>query len=385
MAPVPSAARAVRRERGGGTHNEVRAIWRGRVIRDWVRSFGISVLRWILGADDAREMLFALIREGNGDVVPIECAELKSDVLPYAGLGCREAASEAANEPVFITGRFRSGSTLLWNLFRHVPGVTAYYEPFNERRWFDRAARGSAVDQSHLGVSDYWAEYDGLAELGQYFDPQWKFRHLYMSASAWNRPMQRYLETLMARAGGRAVLQFNEMDFRLGWLRARFPTVPILHVYRHPRDQWCSTLLSAASTAAQCRLKDFARVDGFYLLSWAQDLRHTFPFLTLEPESFAYELYYQIWLLSYRWGRLHATRSFAFEELVTDPAAGIRGLMEAAGMPAAAIEPLVPLVSAVRTGKWRECASAEWFEAIEARVNAEITAYARGLAVAPRV
>ena len=197
--------------------------------------------------------------------------------------------------------------------------------------------------------------------------------------------MQRYLETLMARAGGRAVLQFNEMDFRLGWLRARFPTVPILHVYRHPRDQWCSTLLSAASTAAQCRLKDFARVDGFYLLSWAQDLRHTFPFLTLEPESFAYELYYQIWLLSYRWGRLHATRSFAFEELVTDPAAGIRGLMEAAGMPAAAIEPLVPLVSAVRTGKWRECASAEWFEAIEARVNAEITAYARGLAVAPRV
>ena len=86
--------------------------------------------------------------------------------------------------------------------------------------------------------------------------------------------MQRYIETMMARARGRAVLQFNEVDFRLGWLRARFPTVPILHVYRHPRDQWCSTLLGAARSAAQCRLREFAPLDGFYLMSWARDLRH---------------------------------------------------------------------------------------------------------------
>ena len=41
--------------------------------------------------------------------------------------------------PIFITARFRTGSTLLWNIFRHIEGCTAYYEPFNERRWFDAA------------------------------------------------------------------------------------------------------------------------------------------------------------------------------------------------------------------------------------------------------
>ena len=357
------------------------------MIREHLRGRFFAFLRRVLGTDDARESLFALIEEHNGGMLGTDLGKLDATALPYADLGRGAATPYAAplNGPVFISGRFRSGSTLLWNLFRHVPGVTSYYEPFNERRWFDPAARGDQVDQSHLGVTDYWVEYDGLAELGRFFDPQWKFRHLYMSPAAWNLPMQRYIETMMARARGRAVLQFNEVDFRLGWLRARFPTVPILHVYRHPRDQWCSTLLGAARSVAQCRLREFAPLDGFYLMSWARDLRHTFPFLTLAEDAFAYELFYQIWLLSYRLGRLHASASLAFEDLVADPATGIRGLMAAAGMPQVPIEPLVPLVKPVPVGKWRECASAEWFEAIESRVDAEIVAYAHGLGLSSRV
>jgi hypothetical protein len=42
--------------------------------------------------------------------------------------------SEGKPAPVFVTGRFRSGSTLMWSLFRNVPGCTAFYEPLNERR-----------------------------------------------------------------------------------------------------------------------------------------------------------------------------------------------------------------------------------------------------------
>ena len=264
------------------------------MIREHLRGRFFAFLRRVLATDDARESLFALIEEHNGGMLGTELGKLDATALPYADLGRGAAASCAAplNGPVFISGRFRSGSTLVWNLFRHVPGVTSYYEPFNERRWFDPAARGDQVDQSHLGVTDYWVEYDGLAELGRFFDPQWKFRNLYMSSAAWNLPMQRYIETMMARARGRAVLQFNEVDFRLGWLRARFPTVPILHVYRHPRDQWCSTLLGAARSAAQCRLREFAPLDGFYLMSWARDLRHTFPFLTLAEDAFVYELFF---------------------------------------------------------------------------------------------
>jgi len=63
---------------------------------------------------------------------------------------------------VFITARFRSGSTLLCNLFRQVDACTAYYEPFNERRWFDPSVRGNRVDPTHRDVEDYWREYDAL-------------------------------------------------------------------------------------------------------------------------------------------------------------------------------------------------------------------------------
>jgi hypothetical protein len=55
----------------------------------------------------------------------------------------RQTKDKAGAGAVFITGRFRSGSTLLWNIFRNIEGFNAYYEPFNERRWFDQGARAT--------------------------------------------------------------------------------------------------------------------------------------------------------------------------------------------------------------------------------------------------
>lgn len=360
-----------------------------KIARNWLRERFFHTVRHVVSIEESREIFSSLLRQQNALPAPAEFASIGGVHHPYGDLGQKVQApldaGSNAQSAIFVTGRFRSGSTLLWNLFRHVPGVTSYYEPFNERRWFDPTARGSQVDQSHLGVTDYWTEYDGLSELGRYFDPEWKFRHLYMPASAWNAPMQRYIETMIARAPGRAVLQFNEVDFRLGWLRARFPGVPIIHVFRHPRDQWCSTLLDAAKTAARCRLREFQRFDGFYLMRWARDLRHAFPFLTLDGEAFAYELYYQVWMLSYLFGRAHSALSLAFEDLIHDPAAGIQRLLDAAGLGDTDASPLAALVSPVRTGQWRECAGEEWFAQIEARVDADISAYARGLGTAPPV
>lgn len=356
-----------------------------RRIRGWLRGWFFDAVRHVAEIDDTRAVMSAALSEVNAIPAAVEMAQMGVLGKPYSDLGGSAGSGVAARLPaVFVTGRFRSGSTLIWNLFRHVPGMTSYYEPFNERRWFDAATRGAGVDQTHLGVSDYWAEYDGLTELSQYFRESWKFRHLYMPASACNVPMQRYIETLISRAAGRPVLQFNEVDFRLGWLRAWFPEVPIIHIYRHPRDQWCSTLQQEAREAARCRLSDFAARDGFYLLSWARDLRHTFPFLSLDGDTFAYELYYQVWKLSFLFGQRYAQLSLSFEDLIDDPHGGIQKLLDAAGMADVDVEPLVPLVSPVRTGKWRECAGAERFGEIEARVDATIARYASAVSAAHR-
>ena len=353
--------------------------------RRHARDLFFAAVRHVVGLDDSREILAKILHAENAIPAAVEIASIGRENQAYEDLGQIATKGPSSSAPaVFLTGRFRSGSTLVWNLFRHVPGVTSYYEPFNERRWFDPATRGGGVDQTHLGVSDYWAEYDGLAELSQYFQESWKFRHLYMPASACDVPMQQYIEMMIERAPGRPVLQFNEVDFRLGWLRAWFPGVPIIHIFRHPRDQWCSTLQEAAKSAAQCRLRDFQAYDGFYLLRWARDLRHTFPFLSLDGEAFAYELYYQVWKLSYLFGQHYAELSLRLEDLIADPRSNIRKILETAGMPEVDVEPLVPLVSPVRTGKWRECADADWFSEIETRVDATIARYAGAVSAAQR-
>jgi hypothetical protein len=362
-----------------GRRSEVRGI-RGR-LRHW---FFVG-LRHVAGIDDTREIFADVLRSENAIPCADEIRRIQLRELPYDDLGPpANGVSPLGEAAVFVTGRFRSGSTLIWNLFRHIPAVTSYYEPFNERRWFDPVNRGAEVDQTHLGVSDYWAEYDGLSELGRYFNESWKFRRLYMSGASYDAPMQRYIETMIERAPGRPVLQFNEVDFRLGWLRAWFPDVPIIHIFRHPRDQWCSTLQDAARSAAQCRLHEFAAYDGFYLLHWARDLRHTFPFLTLDGDAFAYELYYQVWKLSYLFGQRYAELSLRFEDLIADPRSHIRKVLEVAGMSEVDVEPLVPLVNPVRTGKWRECADPEWFSQIEARVDATIARYTAAVTAEPR-
>src|SRR5439155_18080217 len=128
-----------------------------KLLRRSLRDGLFSVFRRVLGTDDGRAMVTASVRgllrgrppalQGNG------CPAAP----PYPDLGAPQVGGRTSqrSDVILITGRFRSGSTLLWNLFRNVPGCTAYYEPLNERRWFDPALRGDQTDATHRNVSDY--------------------------------------------------------------------------------------------------------------------------------------------------------------------------------------------------------------------------------------
>ena len=72
-------------------------------------------------------------------------------------------ASSARPSAVFLTGRFRSGSTLLWNIFRNVPSCVAYYEPLHDMLLTHIDCR-TAPTQSHPGVASYWDEYYPILE-----------------------------------------------------------------------------------------------------------------------------------------------------------------------------------------------------------------------------
>jgi hypothetical protein len=359
-------------DRKVGKRRGVKRPWHERVrLLGWLRGKAraglFHVLRKLAATEDARRILHSALSWAEPRRAHLPLATDQVEVQPYADLGkCdRKKDPSARGDVVFITARFRSGSTLLWNLFRNVGGCTAYYEPFNERRWWDAARRGSHTDPTHRKVEDYWLEYDGLDVLGEYYDEQWTRRDLFMDEDCWNPAMKRYVDILIERAPGRPVLQFNRIDFRLPWLRHHYPRARIIHLYRHPREQWYSTLVNPSDCPRDLSVKDFAAFDHYYLREWARDLRYHFPILDESAVTHPYQLFYFIWKLSYLFGRGYASYTLAYEELAADPGSGMAGLFRAVDLPAADTGKLERLVDRPKAGKWRAYATDEWFRSHE--------------------
>jgi hypothetical protein len=138
-------------------------VWLRMLLRRWLFGF----VQRIAATEDAKIMATTTLRGLLHWQPAIEPRHFKMAQPLYEDLGysrCEAHITQHRNI-IIITGRFRSGSTFLWNIFRHIEGMTAYYEPFNERRWFDPRLRGDRVDQKHKYVEDYWREYDGLEML----------------------------------------------------------------------------------------------------------------------------------------------------------------------------------------------------------------------------
>jgi hypothetical protein len=339
------------------------------LMREFARRRFFDLLQRAVAADDGKQALaHALKGLVNGFAGNLPSSALRQ--LPYADLAgpLRRGATGVYDHVVFITGRFRSGSTLLWNLFRHLPGCTAYYEPFNERRWFDPSMRGDRVDATHRHVSDYWREYAGLECLAEYYSEEWTRRNLYMEGTFWEPRMKRFVEILIRQAAGRPVLQFNRIDFRLPWFRAHFPGATIVHLYRHPRDQWCSTLMDEKCYANTKEIPScFQEHDRFYLQQWATDLKYHFPFLAPDQLEHPYQMFYYLWKLSYVFGSRDADHSVKFEELVEHPRRILGELFTDLDIPCHNWQELLALVAAPELGRWRRYAAAAWFERHEAK------------------
>jgi hypothetical protein len=261
----------------------------------------------------------------------------------------------------------------VWNLFRHVPGCRAYYEPLNERRWFDPSVRGTRVDASHVGVADYWREYDGLTALGELYDIEWTRRRLYMRPGDTDAKLFAYIAALVHQSPERAVLQFNRVDFRLPWLVRHFPTARFVHIFREPRDQWCSTLQGDAFPRTGT-VAEFESRDQFYLLSWARDLAAFFPFMDPRDAAHPYEVFYYIWRLSHAFGQRYCHVSFGYEALCQSPEVEIPRLMDAAGIPSGEYDMslLQSLVHPRGVGRWQSYADDSWFRRHEIRCEVEL-------------
>ncbi len=337
-----------------------------KALRNIIRNRFFATLQRAAATDDGRQAaalaLRGLLRSTPRDFDPALLGE-----TAYSGLGAavNDQKTNDRSDIVLISARFRSGSTLAWNLFRNVPGMTSYYEPLNERRWFDPQTRGDRVDSTHRKVDDYWREFEGLEFLGEIFSDEWSERGFYMPEDAWQPDLRAYLDALIENAVGRPVLQFNRVDFRLPWLRRNYPNAKLIHIFRHPRDQWCSTIGRPERFPKDGRMADFAAVDGFYLHRWARDLKCHFPFLDEQAVEHPYQLHYYLWKLSYVYGRECCDLSLSFEELTTQPERSLFQIFQLCEIGEQHIEPLLPLITPPPFDKWKAYADESWFQAHE--------------------
>lgn len=278
---------------------------------------------------------------------------------PYDNANSNKADLSLRKDIVFISSRFRSGSTLLWNLFRQSGVCTSYYEPFNERQWFDPKLRGVNVDNSHRGVDDYWAEYADLTHLSNLYNEDWIRNNLLMTEKSWQPGMKSYIEELITAAPLRPVLQFNRIDFRLTWLKHHFPQAKILHLYRNPRDQWCSFLGDP-----KVMNKDdvqFTYQDSFYLDIWCQDLTKHYPVLDKNNSPHPYQRFYYLWKLSLLHGQKFSDLSVNFEELTQNPQYHIKAIFELLQVDNIDIQALSSVIQAPEPERWKKYANDDWF------------------------
>ncbi|MCF7980662.1 MAG: sulfotransferase [Pseudomonadales bacterium] len=295
----------------------------------------------------------------------------KNYANPYYDIN-KETQEKNRKQAIFITGRFRSGSTLLWNIFRHIPSFISYYEPFNERRWFDTAGRGRKVDKTHLGVEDYWAEYNGLEHLDRYYNECWISENLFMDSKTVEPAMEAYIQQLISHAKGIPVLQFNRIDFRLLWLRSHFPSARILHIYRHPRNQFCSCI-GTHHTTKDSVMETFH--DGFYLNLWCEDLKKQYPFLAEEISPHPYMRFYYLWKLSYIFGKELADYSICFEALCREPKTILKEAFQTMGLTSEIPPKCFDLIVQQDQAKWKRFADDHWFSEIEQHCERQLDQY----------
>jgi len=354
--------------------NEERMVMQLTGLRRVFRKGLFQFLQKIAETEDARAMANNTLK-GLLHWHPGLALKSRAQPPPYGELGTsdEERHPSQRSDVIIITARFRSGSTLLWNLFRHIDGMTAYYEPFNERRWFDPQTRGGRLDPTHKQVTDYWREYDGLEILGQYYRESWHDKNLFMDATFWEPDMKRYVEILIDRAPGRPVFQFNRIDFRLPWFQCHFPAATIVHLYRHPRDQWCSSLLDPSCFPKSGRTDQFPPHDGFYLRLWGNDLKYHFPFLAESTIEHPYQMFYYIWKLSYLFGINFSNYSIAYEHILDDSELQLQKLFAMLGIKNYDMGKLKYLITPTPTGKWTSYADDAWFRKHETLCETVLT------------
>ncbi len=273
---------------------------------------------------------------------------------------------------LFLVGRFRSGSTAIWNVLRNVPGITAYYEPCHDGL-IEHLEAQTAADPTHIGITDYWQEYEAVREpLKRYFNRNFAVERLCLAEHDEHPELEAYFRFLLS-SGGKdklVALKLNRVDFRLPWLRARFPDVPVLYVYRNPRDQWVSIIRNQPSPDVDTPDLN----SGYDLITWSANLYPYLPRIGSSEISSSYERVYLLSRMSEEIAKVYADCRIDFDsEIQRAPEIGLGKLAGIIGVDPGQVQKLRPLLVERKGERWCDYHDETWFSEIENRCDDYLT------------
>ncbi|VAW34701.1 hypothetical protein MNBD_GAMMA01-1870 [hydrothermal vent metagenome] len=220
-------------------------------------------------------------------------------------------SGKTATKPIiFISGRFRAGTSMLWNLFNRLPQYCAWYEPLHPNLLSHIQYVKPTVD--HLSIDDYWLSYQQLQKLKRYYCASFGQHRLFLEKHEQWQELKNYINYLIKSSGDLTpVLQFNRMDLRLSWLKNTFPNATIIHIKREPYPLWISARKHIKTN--DDKLNE-SYPDGYDLMQWSVDLAHTFPMLQNKNNRNSYFRHYFIWKLSQKMATAHADINLSLED-----------------------------------------------------------------------
>jgi hypothetical protein len=235
---------------------------------------------------------------------------------------------------VFVTGDFCSGSTLMFTLFRHTREYHCLYEPLHERLpeyliWPLRTY------EHHYFADDYFREFKDFRRVGDLFEPRWSTSGLYLDENDRADALYRYLSYLIGASFARSpkvLLKENRFSFRLAWLKARFPSAKIVHIYRRKEDQWGSMVRRGQAALGRSDIgQDSVHFHGFNVARWCEDLQSRYPELAAHRSQTGFERFSKLWEASFAEQQRHADISIDYATLTRAFAATSERLRECVG------------------------------------------------------
>jgi len=273
-----------------------------------------------------------------------------------------ESEAGAPKRPIFITGRFRSGTTVLWQILRRIPSTRTFFEPLHDNLLAHIAA-DAPPDPSHVGVTDYFAEYAGREAVLALHDPSFGTERLCLARGEEHGRLERYLRALVGSCGeARPVLKCVRADFRLPWIRRILPDATIVSIRRDPRDVWASML---AHTPPERRLDPWLNT-GYDLSICAAALLPSLPAVAARSFGSSYETAYLLSRVSEAVARRYADLVIDYAgDLQADTAGTLARLLEVTGLSGVAPSSLAAHVVPREGGHWSVYAESVPFAEIE--------------------